>query len=90
MYVNWICMDLYDLYRFVWICMNLQMYSPEIVCHCFTYAPGLRHLGRAPEMTTRSPKIQTGAFRDDRSARNGCHGMCLEPRWAIGSWSGQV
>ena len=30
---------------------------------------------------------QTEAFRDNRSARNGCHGMCLELRSAIGSWS---
>ena len=27
-------------------------------------------------MTTGSPGIQTEAFRDNRSARNGCHGMC--------------
>ena len=27
-------------------------------------------------MTTRSPGIQTEAFRDNHSARNGCHGMC--------------
>ena len=27
-------------------------------------------------MTTRSPGIQTETFCDNRSARNGCHGMC--------------
>ena len=41
-------------------------------------------------MTISSPGIQTGAFRDNRSARNGCHGMCLEHRWASPGKSRQV
>ena len=74
LHMKWICMD---LYRFVWICMTLHMCIQEIVCHRFIWAPALRHLGRASEMTIRSPGIQTGAFHDNCSARNGCHGMCL-------------
>jgi hypothetical protein len=55
------------------------------LCYVRLLLRSLSHLmiGSCIIRISRTPGIQTGAFRDSRSARNDCQGMCLEPRWAI-------